>query len=505
MPKYKITGPDGNGYVVTAPEGASQDDVLGYAKSHYQANKQTSLIGQLGSAASAYKASPQYATSPQGMLGNLNDMVYRGAGRLGEFTAELGGRAGVNPYVAAGAGTLTAMGPDIIMTAATPVGEPEEANKASISMGKRALGFQKGLLKTPFARSKAANAAKVALEEGIIPGSGSSDVAFARANELKGATGRQLGDIRESVGPQEIKPVFNQLKMLRNKLTEGGSRGGAWDVVHEKIDNAIRTLQGLYEGSSNKPIFQEPPIQGEQPPIPQGAPATGAPGPLRPALGPVPTKALPMRGQTLPSTDVAMDAPVRPQLGYWNKPPNFKGKPPTIIDAEIITDEAAEKAGKIVNRVGLNPVEAAKKRLAGGVNWLSDANAQKDAKSVSNAIEAGVEHILRKNGVPMDVYRSLKNKYGAASSMLEGLNNEIAGKEGRMMPSATGLLVGAGKVAGGDVSGALRDVGLWELLRRRGAGIGATSAYKAGETIPRTVTALRMLRRDKKKDENPNP
>lgn len=35
MPKYKITGPDGKSYVVNAPEGASQDDVLAYVKHNY--------------------------------------------------------------------------------------------------------------------------------------------------------------------------------------------------------------------------------------------------------------------------------------------------------------------------------------------------------------------------------------------------------------------------------------------------------------------------------------
>lgn len=35
MPKYKITAPDGKAYVVTAPEGATQEQVLAYAQQHY--------------------------------------------------------------------------------------------------------------------------------------------------------------------------------------------------------------------------------------------------------------------------------------------------------------------------------------------------------------------------------------------------------------------------------------------------------------------------------------
>lgn len=36
MAKYRITAPDGNAYDVTAPDSASQDEVLAYAKSNYQ-------------------------------------------------------------------------------------------------------------------------------------------------------------------------------------------------------------------------------------------------------------------------------------------------------------------------------------------------------------------------------------------------------------------------------------------------------------------------------------
>lgn len=36
MPKYLITAPDGKTYEVSAPDGASQDDVLNYVKQNYQ-------------------------------------------------------------------------------------------------------------------------------------------------------------------------------------------------------------------------------------------------------------------------------------------------------------------------------------------------------------------------------------------------------------------------------------------------------------------------------------
>lgn len=36
MPKYRITGPDGGTYEVTAPEGATEQDVLTYAQQNYK-------------------------------------------------------------------------------------------------------------------------------------------------------------------------------------------------------------------------------------------------------------------------------------------------------------------------------------------------------------------------------------------------------------------------------------------------------------------------------------
>lgn len=36
MPTYQITAPDGTKLRITAPEGASQEDVLAYAKANYK-------------------------------------------------------------------------------------------------------------------------------------------------------------------------------------------------------------------------------------------------------------------------------------------------------------------------------------------------------------------------------------------------------------------------------------------------------------------------------------
>lgn len=58
MPRYRVTGPDGRVYRVTAPEGATQDEVLAYAQQHAESLPQV--------AAMPVQQAPQAAPSPLG-------------------------------------------------------------------------------------------------------------------------------------------------------------------------------------------------------------------------------------------------------------------------------------------------------------------------------------------------------------------------------------------------------------------------------------------------------
>lgn len=63
MPDYKITAPDGNSYNVTAPEGATQEQVLAYAQANYQHPAVTS--GQALQHADFSDVQGGYATPPR--------------------------------------------------------------------------------------------------------------------------------------------------------------------------------------------------------------------------------------------------------------------------------------------------------------------------------------------------------------------------------------------------------------------------------------------------------
>lgn len=189
--------------------------------------------------------------SPVGMLEKANDLITKGANKTGEFIANESARQGLDPRIAAAVGTAVQMGPDV----ATLAGPEEAANlansgfKDSATMfARRALGLSKRQLNTPFARGQAAKAAETALQEGVIPALGSRAVMRDRATELANRAGDELGKIRESVGPAKIDDIFGSLENLREKLTKG-RKGGAWDAIHSKIDNAQETLLGLLDNS----------------------------------------------------------------------------------------------------------------------------------------------------------------------------------------------------------------------------------------------------------------
>lgn len=98
MPRYKITAPDGNSYIVTAPDGATQDQVLGYAKMNYRGASKPAAPPQTlaGKAWDALQKPEQLSRQgltqlaqmiPQGKVtGNLPADLVRGAPRIAADT-----------------------------------------------------------------------------------------------------------------------------------------------------------------------------------------------------------------------------------------------------------------------------------------------------------------------------------------------------------------------------------------------------------------------------------
>lgn len=184
--------------------------------------------------------------SPAGLINTGVKAVQAGAKKLGEFGTEDLKRRGYPSPIPQIVGGVVKYSPDILMMMAPPA----EANAAkevpalARSLGSRALGAQKRFLMTPFAEGKAAQAAEVALQNDVIPLSGNPITAMKNANALASKSGSKLGEIRESVGPQPIDNFINALDEYKAKRL-AGAKGGVWDKIAGKIEEAKDTIKGI--------------------------------------------------------------------------------------------------------------------------------------------------------------------------------------------------------------------------------------------------------------------
>lgn len=147
-------------------------------------------------------------------------------------------------------------------------------------------------------------------------------------------------------------------------------------------------------------------------------------------------------------------------------------------------EEAKDTVKGVLNKEGkasLSRIADAKKEIKDAISWTADKVSDRDAKAFAAAIEKGSEEILAKAGGDMKTYKALKPIYGAAKSMLKGLNREVAAQEGNNLISLPSLVAGA---AGGPA--AVAKIGMFELAKRRGAGIAASEIMGAAN-LPKTL------------------
>lgn len=212
---------------------------------------QPSLMGQVGNITSQYEKS-QFG-SPSQLLQSVPSYLSAGFGKLGEMATEQLStpQNRVNPYVAAGVGTVIAMAPDVAMAGINPTPNTTpnpEVNplfkKAAVPLARRALGFSKRFLNTPFSRGQAQKAAEVALESNVIPLSGSPEAMMNKVKGLKESAGQEIGSVFKST-PADLSKTFDDLEVFRQKITKGFGREGSFAPVHNAIDTVQTDLAEL--------------------------------------------------------------------------------------------------------------------------------------------------------------------------------------------------------------------------------------------------------------------
>lgn len=120
------------------------------------------------------------------------------------------------------------------------------ARTLAVPAARRALGFASRFLKNKFGRAQATDAAKVALDNDIIPYSGATNTMYERASDLAKTAGSKIGDDLRKIEFKDIAPEAElDLSILRKKMSKGTDEGllaGANSV----IDNVKTTILQLY-------------------------------------------------------------------------------------------------------------------------------------------------------------------------------------------------------------------------------------------------------------------
>jgi hypothetical protein len=273
--------------------------------------------------------------------------------------------------------------------------------------------------------------------------------------------------MRESVGPQPLDSIKSRLESLRSTET-GGATGGVWDTIHKKIDNALAGLKGIEETISGRTIPERTRVVGGS-----MIPVIEQPYTQKIVQGTKPSIELDT------STGLHKYIPGEPNTvvtsgGIKNLSPQIESPELTRGGRSVVTS-----GGKGVNFTGIEPqikvelgrVERLKKEISDSVNWLNDNATQRSTKKIAMSIEKGVEDILGKEGIDLNKYKLLKQKYADAELMKKALNNEIAGNESRMPIGLVPMVSGAGR---GTPESIMRML-VTEGVRRRGAGASANA------------------------------
>ena len=194
-------------------------------------------------------ANQLFQYTPPGLMLKGAEMAQKGFDVAGEKTAEYMGSKGIDPNISAGVGTGIQMVPDIATSILMPLSSSGPAVKSAVPMARRALGFQKSLLKTPFARGQATKAAETALEKGVIGYSGSPTSMLDKAQSLASTSGQRIGSILKET-PASLSGAFKDLRALRPELTKG-MKTGVYSGANKAIDDIQQNIVELSKTGSN--------------------------------------------------------------------------------------------------------------------------------------------------------------------------------------------------------------------------------------------------------------
>lgn len=172
---------------------------------------------------------------------------------LGEKVAEVGGKIGL-PKTGAALGTAIQIAPDIAASTQAPeqitsLREPAE------SLGRRALGFNKGLIKKAGGVEKANQVARAMLDEGVISPMASPQTMLERAEDVGESAGKRIGETLGSV--DQPATTTGALKREISSQLSPGRRGGVYDKMRGNVNEVLKTVGGHGNGPVDFESAQE--------------------------------------------------------------------------------------------------------------------------------------------------------------------------------------------------------------------------------------------------------
>ena len=246
------------------PDDFQSDDFQPDNLEHPASNK--GFFNQAKGAFDVYKQNPAFSTSPQNMLQEGYGLLQKGANKAGEYITDALSQSFSRPNatampeswrapVAAGVGTMVSMTPDIISSfspqeskiISDSVSSPFFQDKAQ-NLGAKALGFSKKFLADPSKADRAKKVAQAMLDEGVLTPLSSSKEMAIKAQELADNSGKAIGDYLEKMSQQgnffDQNVAISELEKLRPARQSGSIlKGGAFEKINQKIDNAINTIR----------------------------------------------------------------------------------------------------------------------------------------------------------------------------------------------------------------------------------------------------------------------
>lgn len=126
-------------------------------------------------------------------------------------------------------------------------GADRAIGRLAVGAARRALGFSKRFLGTPFARREATQAAAVALEEGVIPKLGSPQVMFDRASKLANEAEQVITGKLKNIDFHQIAPEAElDITQFGRRQAKGTDVGLFADTVKPMVNKVKETILELY-------------------------------------------------------------------------------------------------------------------------------------------------------------------------------------------------------------------------------------------------------------------